>query len=161
MLVAQLYPTLCDPVDCSPLGSSVHGILQARMLECITIPFSRGSSQPEDWTLVSCIAARFFMSEPPGKPMSFVNQMLLTGDISIFTYINKLPVTGFSFCKTLVVNNVLFGNCKWVKYKVMNYSLTNRIIFSFKKCFLSTCNPYGQKSLACCSPCSYVDLDTV
>ena len=93
--------------------------------------------------------------------VSFVTWTLLTGDISIFTYINKLPVTGFSFCKTLVVNNVLLGNCKWVKYKVMNYSLTNRIIFSFKKCFLSTCNPYGQKSLACCSPCSYVDLDTV
>ena len=98
-------------------------------------------------------------SEPPRKPMSFVTQMLLTGDVSIFTYINKSPVTGFSFCKTLVVNNVLFGNCKWVKYKVMNYSLTNRIILSFKKCFLSTCNPHGQKSLACCSPCSYVDLD--
>lgn len=92
--------------------------------------------------------------------MSFVTQMLLTGDVSIFTYINKSPVTGFSFCKTLVVNNVLFGNCKWVKYKVMNYPLMNRIILSFKKCFLSTCNPHGQKSLACCSPCGYVDLDT-
>ena len=61
VLVAQSCPTLCDPVDGSPLGSSVHGILQARMLECITIPFSRGSSQPKDWTLVSCIAARFFI----------------------------------------------------------------------------------------------------
>ena len=44
LLVAQLYPTLCDPVDRSPPGSSVHGILQARILEWIAIPFSRGSS---------------------------------------------------------------------------------------------------------------------
>ena len=59
VLVAQSCLTLCDPVDCSALGSSVHGILRARMLECITIPFSRGPSQPGDWTLVSCTAARF------------------------------------------------------------------------------------------------------
>ena len=43
-LVAQLYPTLCDPMDCSLPGSSVHGILQARILEWIVISFSRGSS---------------------------------------------------------------------------------------------------------------------
>ena len=51
--------TLYDPMDCSPPGSSVHGILQARILEWITIPYSRGSSQPRDWTEVSCIAGRF------------------------------------------------------------------------------------------------------
>ena len=44
----------------SPLESSVHGILQARILERVTIPFSRGSSWPGDWTLFSCIAGRFF-----------------------------------------------------------------------------------------------------
>ena len=46
VLVAQSCPTLCDPVDCSPPGSSVHGTLQARTLEWGAIPFSRGSSQP-------------------------------------------------------------------------------------------------------------------
>jgi len=46
--VAQSCPTLCDPVDCSLPGSSVHGILQARILEWIAISFSRGSSQPRD-----------------------------------------------------------------------------------------------------------------
>ena len=56
--VAQSCLTLCDPVDCSPPGSSVHGILQARTLECIAIFFSRGSSWPRDWTQVSCIAGR-------------------------------------------------------------------------------------------------------
>ena len=58
--VAQSCPTLCDPMDCSPPGSSVHGILQARILEWVAISFSRGSSQPRDQTQVSCIAGRRF-----------------------------------------------------------------------------------------------------
>ena len=57
---AQLCPTLCDPKDCSPPGSSVHGILQARILEWIAITFSRGSSQPWDQTHVSC-TGRWFL----------------------------------------------------------------------------------------------------
>ena len=52
--------TLCDPVNCSLPGSSVHGILQARILEWVAIPFSRGSLQPRDWTWVSQITGRFF-----------------------------------------------------------------------------------------------------
>src|SRR5574337_612499 len=47
-------------MDCSPPGSSVHGILRARILEWVAIPFSRGSSQPRDQTQVSCIAGSFF-----------------------------------------------------------------------------------------------------
>ena len=61
--------TLCDPLDCSPPGSSVHGVLQARILGWFTIPFSRGSSQPRDLTHISCTAGRFFTTEPPGKPL--------------------------------------------------------------------------------------------
>ena len=57
---AQLCPTLCDPMNCSPPDSSVHGILQARILEWIATLFSRGSSQPRDRTLVSYTAGRFF-----------------------------------------------------------------------------------------------------
>ena len=60
VLVAQSCPTLCNPIDCSPLGSSVHGILQARILEWVVIPFSRGSFQSRDWTWVSPIAGGFF-----------------------------------------------------------------------------------------------------
>ena len=56
----QSYPTLWDPVDCSLPGSSVHGILQAEILEWVTISFSTGSSWPRDQTWVSCIAGRFF-----------------------------------------------------------------------------------------------------
>ena len=58
--VAQLCPTLCNPMDCGPPGSSVHGIFQARILEWVAISFSRGSSQPRDQTLVFRIASRRF-----------------------------------------------------------------------------------------------------
>ena len=56
--VGQSCPTLCDPIDCSLPSSSVHGIFQARVLKWVAISFSRGSSQPRDWTWVSCIAGR-------------------------------------------------------------------------------------------------------
>ena len=58
--IAQPYLTLCDPMDCSPPGSSVHGILQARILEWVAIPFSRGSARCRDRTQVSYIEGRFF-----------------------------------------------------------------------------------------------------
>ena len=60
VLVAQSCLTLCNTMDCSPPGSSLHGILQARRLEWVTIPFSRRSSQPRDQTQVSHIAGGFF-----------------------------------------------------------------------------------------------------
>ena len=58
--VAQSCPTLCNPMDCSPPGPFVHGILQARILEWVAILFSRGSSWPGDRNQVSCTAGRFF-----------------------------------------------------------------------------------------------------
>ena len=70
---------LCDPMDC------VHGILQARILEWVTFPFSRGSSQPRDRTQVSPIEGGFLPAEPQGKPkntgvgsLSFLQQIFLT-----------------------------------------------------------------------------------
>ena len=60
VLVTRSCLTLCDPMDCSPPGSSVHGILQARILEWAAISFSRGSSRSRNWTWVSCIAGRLF-----------------------------------------------------------------------------------------------------
>ena len=54
--VAQSYLTLCNPMDCSPPDSSVHGILQARILERVAMPFSRGSSRPRDGTQVSYVS---------------------------------------------------------------------------------------------------------
>ena len=60
VLVAQSCLRLCNSMDCSPPGSSVHGIVQARILAWLAIPFSRGSSQPRDLTGLSHIAGRFF-----------------------------------------------------------------------------------------------------
>ena len=60
VLLAQSGPTVCHPMDCSPPGSSVHRILQARILEWVAMPFSRESSWPRDRTQGSCLAGRFF-----------------------------------------------------------------------------------------------------
>ena len=67
--VVQLCPTICDPMDCSLSGSSIHGIFQARVLEWIAIAFSRGSSLPRDRTLPPALQADALPSEPPGKPL--------------------------------------------------------------------------------------------
>ena len=65
VLVAQLCPTLCDPMDFRSPGSSVHGILQARILKWVAIPFSGESSWPRGWTWVSFIADRLFFGHTP------------------------------------------------------------------------------------------------
>ena len=64
----ELCPTLCDPIDGSPPGSSVPGTLQARTLEWVSISFSKGSSRPRDRTCVSCIGRGTLGSEPAGMP---------------------------------------------------------------------------------------------
>ena len=65
--------TLCDPMDCSPSSSPVRGILQARILEWVPMPSSRGSSWLRDQTWGSCIAGGFFTAEPLEKhPASFI-----------------------------------------------------------------------------------------
>ena len=63
--VAQSCPTLCDPMDCSLPGSSVHGIFQARVLEWAAISFSRGSSQPRIEPRFPALQADTLLSEPP------------------------------------------------------------------------------------------------
>ena len=55
-LVTQLCPTLCNPTDCSPPGSSVHGLLQERILEWVALPSSRGLSQVRDRTCLSYVS---------------------------------------------------------------------------------------------------------
>ena len=68
-LAAKSCLTLCDPMDCSPPGCSVHVTSQARILEWVAISFSRGSSRPRDQTQVNCLAGEFFSTEPAGKPL--------------------------------------------------------------------------------------------
>ena len=71
--VSSVVSDFCDPVDCSPSGSSVHGNLQARILEWIAMPSSRGSSRPRDRTRVSCTAGRFFTTASRVKPTRAVS----------------------------------------------------------------------------------------
>ena len=68
--VAQSYQTLCDPMGCSPPGSSVRGILQERILEWVAMPFSRGPSLPRDRAHGPCVSGSSLTTEPPGKPAS-------------------------------------------------------------------------------------------
>ena len=69
MLVTHPCLTLCDPVNCSPPGSSVHGILQAGIWEWVAFPFFRGFSQLRDRTWSPASQADSLPSEPPGKPL--------------------------------------------------------------------------------------------
>ena len=78
--VAESWPTLCDHMN-----YTVHGVLQARILELVAVPFSKGSSQPRDQTQVSLIAGGFFTSWTQGKPkntgvdsLSLLQQIFLT-----------------------------------------------------------------------------------
>ena len=86
----QSYLTLHDPVDYSPPGSSVHGILQARILEWIAIPFSRGSFCPKGRTQVSCIADRFFIfwatMEAPTYTVEFCFIFVARASIDLIYY---------------------------------------------------------------------------
>ena len=79
VLVIQLCLTLCDPMDSSPPGSSVHGILWPGLPEWVAITFSRGFSWPRDQTRVSCIAGKFLLTEPPGKPLKVFKTFIFEG----------------------------------------------------------------------------------
>ena len=90
VLVAKSCLTLCDPMDCGPPGSSVHGMLQARILEWVAILFSRGSSRPRDRTWVSCMASSEVLEEKEiEKPrlkahwaswtLGFINRVVMGG----------------------------------------------------------------------------------
>ena len=68
VLLAQLCPTLCDPMDCSPPGSSVHGISQARILEWVAIAFSGDLPDPGIELGSPALWADSLLTEPPGKP---------------------------------------------------------------------------------------------
>ena len=69
--VIQSCPTLCHPMDCSIPACSVHGILQARILEWVAISFSRGSSWPRNWPRSPTLQADVLPSEPPRKHIPF------------------------------------------------------------------------------------------
>ena len=107
--VDQSCPTLCNPIDCSPAGSSAHGIFQARILEWADISFSRGSSWPRDRTWVSCVAGRFFFTtELPGKPygsLTFPRVYLLPSGVHV-PY-QDWPLLSFRICLILVAFSLM------------------------------------------------------
>ena len=105
VLVTQSGPTLWGPMDCSPPGSSDHGILQARILEWIVIPFSRGSS----WPRSPALQVDSLLSEPPGKPLTFLLWANINGTFkstSPFLHTHTLPI--YKLCRT---NMIIFVCC--------------------------------------------------
>ena len=89
--VAQLCLTLCDSMDCT-----VRGTLQARILEWVAYPFSRGSSQPRDWTQVSHIAGSFFTSWATRETQPIWEKNLKTSGYMYMWWLRASQVTQFS-----------------------------------------------------------------
>ena len=92
VLIAQSCPTLRDPMDYSPPGSSVHGILQAKILQWVAIPFFRGSAQPRDWTWVYRIADRFFTIWATRKPSWHIDGKKYTKRCSASLIISEMQI---------------------------------------------------------------------
>ena len=123
----QSCRTLCNPVDCSPPGSSVHGILQARILEGVAISFSRRSSHPMGQTCIShisCIAGRFFtnwVTVPSQKQIlsQFLNHQC-------FSLLEKLiqiePYRMYYFCKSSFIQCSLWhSSTNYVHYQFIPF----------------------------------------
>ena len=83
-LVTKLFQLFCHPIDCGPPGSSVHGILQSRIMEWLAIPFSSGSFWLRDKTCVCWLAGGFFTTEPP---QSSVRRWRINRELSAWTRI--------------------------------------------------------------------------
>ena len=96
VLASQSYPTLCDPMNYSPPGSSALGIFQESILEWVAIPFSRGSSQTMDRTQVSCIAGRFFTIWDNREGVSYSSRFYWA-----FSWIRHCPFEWLYFIPTI------------------------------------------------------------
>ena len=96
-LVAQSCPTLCDPMDCSLPGSSVHGILQARILKWVAMPSSRASSRPRYWSQVSCSAGGSLLSEPPiwlyNEGVKWMEMLFLLKKLMLWEHLILIPIS--------------------------------------------------------------------
>ena len=94
-LVAHSCPALCNPVACCAAGLSVRGLSQARILECVTISYSRGSSWPRHGTRVSCITGGFFTN----RAIFCVNNLLYVITLKCFKWYVKLYlISEAKFC---------------------------------------------------------------
>ena len=133
-LVAQSCLTFRDPMNCSLPGFSVLGILQARVLEWLAMPSSRGSSQPRDWTQVSCFKGRIFISWATREAQNVTDFVFMISVIPLF-YIKE---------------NKLF---KWI------YASNQRRQWHSTPVLLPG-ESQGQRSLAGYSPWGHKELDT-
>ena len=109
--VAQSCPTLCDPIDCSLPGFSIHAILQARVLEWAVISFSKGSSQPRDQTRISHIVDRRFTV--------WAIIMLSIFFMSVFTYSYFMIMSSFCYLINVLANLFWF----LILYLALSYIL--------------------------------------
>ena len=110
----QVCLTLCDPMDCSRPGSSVHGIFHARILEWVAISYSRGSSPPRDRTrvsCVSCIASRFFTCWAIEEAL---DSILKGRDITLPTKVRLV--------KAMVFPVVIYGYESWTIKKAESWT---------------------------------------
>ena len=111
----------CDPMDCSPPGSSVHGILQTRIPERVAISFSRGYSQPRDWIHVSCIAGELFPTKPPGKTLYTIEwdkespQVLSRCSVYV-RHVSDLLLCSPT-CNSTFVSCVCFIKCRYLYFR--------------------------------------------
>ena len=111
-LVAQSCLTFCGPMDCSLSGSSVHRILQTRILELVAMPSSRGSFRLSDWTQSSTLQADALLSEPPGLPViSYVGSRDVMYTLAII-----MPAVNTAVCCIWK----LWVHCKHYYYKAKN-----------------------------------------
>ena len=115
--VTQSWPTHCDPMDCTSPGSSVCGILKARILECVAITTSRGSSQPKDQIYISYVSYLVGSSLPPGKPYHLSTTIL-------FLRICFPPPPSLSNQKSRNLYIILFRNWEKMVQKAKNRTET-------------------------------------
>ena len=130
-LVARSSLTLCNPMDCSPPGFSVHGIHRARILEWVAISFSRVFSQPRDQTCVSCIAGEFFTVEPPGKPRKYTRprkiNIVLNDDKGVTLYLISFvsrvidPFLGTPTLAIIIGEYIVFVNVFWEREGCLDF----------------------------------------
>ena len=154
MFITQLYPTLCDPIDCSLHGSFVHGILQARILEWVALPFSRGSSSPRDQTQISCIAGRLFT-------------IWATREAWFYTWECIRVSAAFSVCPILtfpysVYKSILYWAHEYCFSRFHIYALIYDTCFSFSDLLYSVQEAVGSSaSLQLTQICSFLCLSNI
>ena len=150
LVYAQSCLTLCDPLDCSPPGSSVHGISQERILEWVAISSSQRFFQPRNQICISCVsctASEFFTTELLnwGRPVSaldFGNPYWYFSSVFIFAAVsNLLLVSSNSFSLTVMSLQLcfhlsIFSLIYWILYHQRNTKSTVLVLSSFTPLFL-------------------------